>query len=48
MVSKGDKPGENVFIEWKDPDPFKVFQIACMTGNGSKSKWNFSTLNIYE
>ncbi len=37
----GDVPGENVLMQWTDPNPLKVNYIAVMTGWGSIGYWEF-------
>lgn len=44
MVSNGDKPEENIFMEWKDFSKKDVFSIACMTGWGSNGQWKFNSI----
>lgn len=41
MVSNGSVPGENVWMQWRDPNPLDVTDIACMTGFRSTGKWKF-------
>ena len=41
MLSSGNKPGENVWMQWQDPNPMNVTGIACMTGWGATGKWKF-------
>lgn len=41
MISNGSVPGENVWMQWQDPNPLDVTGIACMTGFGSTGKWKF-------
>lgn len=44
VVSLGETPCENVFMEWKDPEPFEVNFIAVMTGWGSEGNWLFNEI----
>ena len=38
-ASTGNKPGENVFLTWTDPNPMAVTKFAIMTGWGSRGEW---------
>jgi hypothetical protein len=39
MVSTGTTPGENVFMEYQDPNPITVHWVGVMTGWGAEGNW---------
>jgi hypothetical protein len=41
VVSMGDTHGENVLMQWEDPEPISVNYIAVMTGWGTGGEWEF-------
>ena len=41
----GDTHGENVFMEWKDPDPIRVNYVGVMTGWGAEGDWELEPVD---
>lgn len=43
-VYKEEMTKDNLFMEWKDPNPLEIVAIGCMTGWGAEGKWRWPEL----
>jgi len=43
QLSHGNKPGEDVWMEWEDPEPLDVIEFAVMGWDHIRGQWLFHT-----